>query len=128
MTTLVTSAIATITVSSAVKSQSVTIKRHIRNSGVTDCPTCGHPIPLDDIAAQLPPRQRAVYEVIRDAGVEGIGRMAVEQLVYGDEADGGAHSNSIPVMVCRWINPRLKARGLTIRSRKMKWRLTWIEE
>lgn len=99
---------------------------HARHKGVTECPTCGHPIPTDDIAAGFPPTRRMIYELIRDAGSEGITRVAMEQLVYADARGGGPETNSIAVTICRGINPVLKARGLVIRSRQYRFRLERI--
>lgn len=93
---------------------------------VTECPTCGHPIPLDDIASSFPPLRRQIYELVRDAGTEGITRIAMEHLLYADAPGGGPETNSIAVTICRGINPVLKPRGLIIRSRQFRFRLERI--
>jgi hypothetical protein len=99
---------------------------HESHKGVTFCPTCHHPIPTDDIAAGFSPIRRQIYELIRDAGAEGITRLSMEQLVYADARGGGPETNSIAVTICRGINPVLKTRGLVIRSRQYRFRLERI--
>lgn len=96
------------------------------NKGVTFCPTCDHPIPSDDLAAGFGQIQRMIYEIIRDAGQEGIHRERLEQLVYGNSPYGGPATNSVGVMICRNINPALQARGLYIRSRGRVFRMRRI--
>lgn len=99
-------------------------RRH--SKGVTCCPTCGHPIPTDNIAASFSPVRRQIYELVRDAGTEGITRVSMEQLIYANAPGGGPETNSIAVIICQSINPALKARGLVIRSRQHRFRLERI--
>lgn len=94
--------------------------------GVTFCPTCHHPISTDDIAHNFAPVRRQVYELIRDAGTDGITRPALEALIYEGTRHGGPDSNSIAVTICQGINPRLKPKGLMIRSRGYRFRLERI--
>lgn len=109
------------------KTTSVTRWSHTRHKGVTHCPTCGHPIPTDDLAHQFPPLSRQIYELVRDAGVDGISRASMEQLIYADAKGGGPETNTIAVTICRSINPRLKERGLIIKSKAYRFRLSRIE-
>ncbi len=88
------------------------------------CPTCHHPIPSDAIATEMDtPLRRQIYEIIRDAGTLGIHQERLEQLLYGDDPNGGAGSNTCKVTICRAINPVLRRHGLIIKSRMYIYRL-----
>jgi hypothetical protein len=95
---------------------------------VTACPTCGHPIPHDDIAGSFPPTRRKIYELIREAGTNGIRRVGLEQLLYADARGGGPETNTISVQLSQGINPVLKTHGLIIRSRHHRYRLEKLDE
>ena len=86
------------------------------------CPTCGHPSPIDDIADQLSPRPRQLYELVKTAGRQGIRQDRLEWLMYGSDPRSPT-SDVLKVMVCTAINPKLKLKGLGIKSRKRIYRL-----
>lgn len=95
----------------------------VSHAAVTACPTCGHPMPIDDIAGSLSPKPRQIYENVKAAGTQGLHQNRLEHLMYGDEPSGGPRSDSIKVMICRAINPKLKPLGLRIKAHCRVYRL-----
>jgi hypothetical protein len=114
-----------VTSNSPAKSVSVTSLHNERNVPFVTgcCPTCGHPVALDDIAQALSPLPRQIYEAVRGAGQAGIHERRLETVIYGHLPRGAPLTNSIKVMVCRAINPLLKPQGVRIRSRCRVYRI-----
>lgn len=78
---------------------------------------------MDDIAGQLAPLPRKIYELVKSAGAQGIHQNRLEHALYAHKPDGGPKSDSIKVMVCRAINRRLKPMGLHIKARCRVYRM-----
>jgi len=98
---------------------------------VNVCRECGHPIPTDDIAAVLSPRQRRVYEIVRLAGTAGISSKEIRDKVYENDPNGGPKETNIISVFAHYANVRLRPFGLEITARRGPWplwRLTKREE
>jgi hypothetical protein len=80
---------------------------------IATCPTCGHPVETDKAAAMLPPRQRALFEIVAAAGSPGISVSDAMARLYGDDPGGGPDDVIISVMA-RNINVRIQPLGLQL--------------
>jgi len=95
------------------------------------CAECGHPIPSDEVAAVLSPRQRRVYEIVRLAGTAGISAKEIRNKLYENDPNGGAKNTNIISVFAHYANVRLRPFGLEITARLGPWplwRLTKTEE
>jgi len=84
---------------------------------VRTCPTCGHPIHSDEVAASLVGKQRKLYEIIAAAGVRGISSMQIMSQLYDDDQSGGAESPNIVCVMVRHVNLHLEHHRLAIKGR-----------
>lgn len=73
------------------------------------CPTCGHPIPNNEVTYALRGQQRRLYEIIEAMGVYGISGDQLAERLSTDR-------RTIIAQVSR-INPRLRIFGLRIYGR-----------
>jgi hypothetical protein len=80
------------------------------------CECCGHPVPPDDIDAELTPTQRRVYHAVKRAGTMGITNPELMEKVYVDDPDGGPENTNIIAVMMKRVRLVLASRGLTIRS------------
>jgi hypothetical protein len=87
------------------------------------CPECGHPIPADEVAAELSPMQRKLYEIVRRAGVAGISAREILVELYAHDPSGGPTGTNIVSVFAHYANVRLKKRGLEITARRGPWPL-----
>lgn len=79
------------------------------------CKCCGHPVPVDDVAATLTGKARKLYEIIEAAGRVGITRDRAAGLLYADDPDGGPLTH--PISQWKWIvNGIIRTHGLEITS------------
>lgn len=79
------------------------------------CKCCGHPVPLDDVAATLTGKARKLYEIITAAGRVGITRDRAADLLYADDPHGGPLTH--PISQWKWIvNGSIRTHGLQITS------------
>ncbi len=81
------------------------------------CAHCGHPIPSDEAAGVLPGKQRKIYELVRDAGTEGIDRDSIMSALYDGQANGGPLGNVVSSLVSGHINRKIKPFGVRIVGR-----------
>lgn len=88
--------------------------RPIRNtSSEPRCPVCGHPY-VAGVATRLPYRQRALFEIIDAAGVNGIRGPEIMRQLYADDPAGGPLSPNIISVMCNHINRKIMHRGLKL--------------
>lgn len=81
------------------------------------CPTCGHPIPSDAVAATLIGKQRRLYEIVATAGSRGVTSMQIMSALYGDDPAGGPESPNIVCVMVGHVNRHLKQHCLAIKGR-----------
>ncbi len=89
--------------------------------GTKVCPHCGHPMPADEVTLMLTPRQRQLYEIVRDAGIAGISARDILDKMYADEPNGGPDTANIISVFAHHANVRLKPFGLEISARRGPW-------
>jgi hypothetical protein len=77
------------------------------------CPTCGHPIETDKVAAILAPKQRALFEIVAAAGTPGISVSDCMARLYGGDPGGGPDDVIISVMA-HSINLKILPLGLQL--------------
>jgi hypothetical protein len=80
---------------------------------IATCPACGHPVETNNAAAILPPKQRALFELVDAAGAGGISVANAMARLYGDDPGGGPDDVIISVMA-RNINVRIQPLGLQL--------------
>src|SRR5882672_3901307 len=86
------------------------------------CPHCGHPMPADEVGGFLTPKQRRLYEIVRDAGVAGISSAEILAKMYADSPKEWPSSNIVSVFA-HHANKRLIPFGVEISARRGPWPL-----
>jgi hypothetical protein len=85
--------------------------------GPNSCPTCGHPIPFDQVSASLVGKRRKLYEIVAAAGINGISSMQIMTQLYADDPTGGPESQNIVCVMVGHVNRRLERHGVAIKGR-----------
>jgi hypothetical protein len=99
---------------------------------VKTCPCYGHPLPPDKVALVLRGRRaRMIYEIVRDAGRDGITMRDLTDKLYADRADGGPlYHNTISTVAHQRINPLIAKFGVKLEcgSGNHRYRLVPLSE
>lgn len=84
--------------------------RHVRH-----CPRCGSALP-DEVAKEIGGWScRRLYQLVRDAGPEGIHTRDLADKLYSDRPDGGPSTANSCIKVMVWrINQRIAPMGVAI--------------
>lgn len=80
------------------------------------CPTCGHPIVSDEIGIVLTPLQRRIFNIVKRAGIAGISRDDLMEMLYANAADGGPSNRNIIAVTCHQMNRRLAQFSIAIKG------------
>ena len=83
------------------------------------CPTCGHPLPTDQVlpGLHLSPRQTRIFNIVSRRTPAGISVWDLISLVYADDPDGGSECADITMRTqIYFINRKLESYGLRIKG------------